>query len=310
MFQYQKETQDGYQAGIAILEEALANDPTSALSHAALGQGYIELVHSVLPRMEAVQRARAAIEKAVELDPTLAEAQMALGLHQLYADWDIEAARASLKRAMELNPSLADAWYHWAWWLEMMGDDDEAIAAGEKTMELSPLSSFYVAWLADQYRDAGKYDRAIELAESVLALTPNYPIAWYALGNVYAEQGRFEEAIEAHGHLAEIPFWAWALGTTYAWAGQEEQALEIAAIYESESRKEIPLAAIHAARGDVEQALYWSQQARTKRLPWSMALFSYFVPTRALHEDPRIQAEAALYPTPLIPYPKLSDTPD
>jgi TolB-like protein/Tfp pilus assembly protein PilF len=310
MFQYQKETQEGYQEGITILEEALANDPTSALAHAALGQGYMELVHSVLPRMEAIKRGRAAIEKAVELDPTLAEAHLALGLLQFYGDWDFEASKFSLKQALDLNPSLSDAWYHWAWWLELMGDDVEAIKAGEKTIELSPLSSFYVAWLADQYRDAGDYDKAVELAESVLALNPNYPVAWFVLGNVFAEQDRFEEAIRAHGHLADIPFWAWALATTYAKAGQPEMALEIAATYESRASNAIPLAAIHAALGDVEQTVYWSQQAREKQLPWAAGLFSYFTPTRSLYEDPRIQAEAALYPTPLIPFPKAVEASD
>jgi len=304
MFQYQKETQEGYQAGIDILEEALANDPTGALAYAALGQGYMELVHSPLPRMEAVRRARAAIDKALELDPTLAEAHMARGLFAMYGDWDFEVAKDSLHRAMELNPSLADAWYHWAWWQELMGIDEEAIVAGEKTVELSPLSSFYVAWLADQYRDADDYERAIELAESVIAFDPNYPIAWYVLGNVYAEQGRFDEAIDAHGRLAEIPFWAWALGTTYAWAGQPDKALEIAAIYEGESRKEIPLTQIHAALGDAEQTLYWSRQAREKRLPWSLGLFSYFVPSRSLLDHPDVRAEADRYPTPAVPFPK------
>ena len=304
MFQYQKETQEGYQAGIEILEEALANDPTSALAHAALGQGYAELTHSVLPKMEAMKRARAASEKAVELDPTLAEAHMALGLHQFYGEWNFEAAEKSIKRALDLNPSLSDAWYHWAWWLELMGDDEEAIAAGEKTVELSPLSSFYLSWLADQYRDAGDFDKAIEMAESVIALSPRYPVAWLALGNVYLDQGRYDEAIAAHENLAQLPFFAAALGQTYAWAGQPEKALEIAKFYEQESRKEIPLAGIHAALGDVEKTLYWSAQAREKRLPWSLGLFSYNPATRSLYEDPRIQAEAAKYPTPLVPYPK------
>jgi tetratricopeptide (TPR) repeat protein len=306
MFQYQKETQEGYQAGIDILEEALGNDPTSALAHAALGQGYMELVHSPLPRMEAIRRGRAAIEKAVSLDPTLAEAHLALGLLQFYGDWDFEASKASYQRAIDLNPSLADAWYHWAWWLELMGDDDEAIAAGEKTVELSPLSEFYVAWLASQYRDVGDYDKAVELAESVLSLNPNYPTAWYVMGNVHAEEGRFDEAIAAHEHLAEMPYWAWALGTSYGWAGQPEKALEIAATYENESGKEIPLALIHASLGDVEQTVHWSQQAREKRLPWSLGLFSYFVPTRALLDDPRVREEAAQAPPPIpaVPFPK------
>jgi len=303
-FQYQKETQEGYQKGIEILEEALANDPTSALAYAALGQGYSELVHSVLPVMEAMNRARAAVEKAVELDPTLAEAHLALGMEQLYGDFDFEASERSLKKAIELNPSLSDAWYHLAWWLEMQGYEDEAIAAGERTVELSPLSSAYTAWLAEQYRDAGNYEKAIGLAESVLALSPKFPVAWYSLGNVYLEQGRFEEAIAAHKEIAHFPFWAFALGQTYAWAGETEKALEVAQTYEHVPENAIPLTIIYAALGDVEKTVYWSKQAREQRLPWALGLFSLFTAPRSLYEDPRIQQEAGLYPTPLIPYPK------
>lgn len=304
MFQYRKETQEGYQKGIEILEEALANDPTSALAYAALGQGYAELGHSVLPVKEAQRRAKAAVHKAVELDPTLAEAHMALGLYEMYGEFDFAAARISLERAIELNPSLADAWYHLAWWLEMMGDDEEAIAAGERTVELSPLSSFYISWLAEQYRDARDYDKAIELAESVLSLNPNYPVAWFALGNAYLEQGRFEEAIEAHQKISRWPFWAFALGQTYAWAGQPEKALEIAQGYEHKPGNAIPLTIIYAALGDVEQTVYWMEQARAERMPWVMAMPGYFTAVRSLHEDPRIQAEAEKLGMPLIPFPK------
>lgn len=306
MFQYQRETQEGYQNGIEILEEALANDPMSALAYAALGQGYSELGHSVLPVMEAMKRARAAVEKAVELDPTLAEAHLALAMKQLYGDFDFEASEKSLKTAIELNPSLADAWYHLAWWLEMQGFDDEAIAAGEKTIELSPLSSAYTAWLAEQYRDAGDYKKAIELAESVLALNPRFPVGLYALGNVYLEQGRYEEAIAAHTELAHEPFWAFALGQTYAWAGETEKALEVAQKYEHIPKNAIPLAIIYAALGDVEKTIYWSNHARQQKLPWAIGLFSLFTAPRSLYEDPRIQNEAAQYPAPLVPFPKKS----
>ena len=304
MFQFRKETQEGYQKGIGILQEALANDPTSALAYAALGQGYAELGHSVLPVIEAQTRAGAAAKKAVELNPTLAEAHMSLGLYQMYGEADFGAARISLERAIELNPSLADAWYHLAWWLEMMGDDEEAIAAGEKTVELSPLSSFYVSWLADQYRDAQDYGKAIELAESALSLDPNYPVAWYALGNAYLEQGRYEEAIAAHENLSHRPLWAFALGQTYAWAGQPEKALEIAQGYEHKPPFAIPLIVIYAALGDVEQTVYWMEQARNESLPWRMAMPGWFTSVRSLHEDPRIQAEAEKLGMPLIPYPK------
>ena len=304
MFQYRKETQESYQKGIEILQEALANDPTSALAYAALGQGYAELGHSVLPVKEAQNRAGAASKKAVELDPTLAEAHLSMGLYQMYGQADFEAARISLERAIELNPSLADAWYHLAWWLEMMGDDEEAIAAGKKTVELSPLSSFYISWLAEQYRDAQDYGKAIELAESVLSLNPNYPVAWYALGNAYLEQGRYEEALAAHENLSHQPFWAFALGQTYAWAGQPEKALAVAQGYEHKPPFAIPLTIIYAALGDVEQTVYWMEQARNESLPWRMAMPGWFTSVRSLHEDSRIQAEAEKLGMPLIPYPK------
>ena len=138
----------------------------------------------------------------------------------------------------------------------------------------------------------------------MIALSPNYPVAWLVLGGVYLDQGRYDEAIAAHENLAHSPHFAFALGQTYAWAGQPEKALEVAQGYEQESRKEITMAVIYAALGDVEETLYWSAQAREKRLPWALGLFSYFTATRSLHEDPRIKAEAAQYPTPLVPYPK------
>jgi TolB-like protein/Tfp pilus assembly protein PilF len=304
MFQYRKETQESYQKGIEILQKALENDPASALAYAALGQGYGELGHSVLPVKEAQKRAGAAAEKAIELDPTLAEAHLSMGMYQMYGKGDFEAARISLERAIELNPSLTDAWYHLAWWFEMKGDDDEAIVAGEKTVELSPLSSFYISWLADQYRDAQDYDKAIELAKSVLSLDPNYPVAWFALGNAYLEQDRFEEAIAAHEKISHMPFWAFALGQTYAWAGQPEKALIIAQGYPHKPPFAIPLTIIYAALGDVEQAVYWMEQARNEAQPWRMGMPGYFTSVRSLHEDPRIQAEAEKLGMALIPYPK------
>ena len=304
MFKFRTETQEGYQAGINILEEALANDPTSALAHAALGQGYSELLHAALPVTEALRRARAATEKALELDPTLAEAHLALGLSKLYGERDWMGSKESFKHAIELNPSMADAWYHWAWWLEIGGVDDEAIVAGEKAVELSPLSSFYISWLADQYRDAGDYDKAIDLAESVLDLDPEYPIALLALGNAYLELGDYEQAIMTHQKIAHIPRFRSKLGQTYAWAGQPDKALEIAQGYEQIPGNALSLAGIHAALGNADETVYWLEKMRDAGLPMYVGVFGWFTATRSLHEDPRIQALAKEAGLPLIPFPK------
>lgn len=300
MFQFRKETQRGYEQGIQILEEALENDPTSALAYAGLAQGFSELGHSPFPVRAAYPRAKAAADKAIELDSTLAEAHLSVGMYKLYYEYDWDGADAAFARALELNPSLSDAWFHWAWKLELFGRDDAAIAAGEKTVELSPLSPMYVSWLAEQYRDAGQPDKAIDLAESVLRLYPEFPVAWLALGNALDEQGRFAEAIEAHGHLSDKPFWSWARGYTYAQAGQEEKAREIIAGIEHVQDNAIPLALLYASVADAEKAIYWLEQAGEIRMPWYPWLVGWFPQFRGLHDHPLVIKKAEELGVPLL----------
>lgn len=292
MFQFHKETPRGYQQGIAILQEALENDPTSALAYAGLAQGYGELGHSFYPVRGAYPSAKAAADRALELDDTLAEAHLSIGMYKYYYEYDWDGAEAAFKRAMELNPSLSDAWYHWAWLLELLGRDEEAIAAGEKAAELTPLRPLYVAWLAEQYRDAGQVDKAIDVAESVLRLYPEFPVAWYVIGNAYVDQGRFDEAVVAHEHLADSPFFSWARGYSLAAAGQEDKAREIIAGIEHVQDNGLPLSLLYASIGDVENALYWAEQVREIRMPWYPGLFGLFPQFKALRTHPQVIAKA------------------
>ena len=303
MFQFRKETMRGTRKGIEILEEAVENDPTSALAYAALAQGYSELGHSAFPVKGAYARAKAAADKAMELDDGLAESHLAVGMYKQYYEQDWAGAEAALTRALELNPSLADGWYHLAWLLELFGRDDESIAAGERSVELSPLSPFYISWLADQYRDAGEYEKAIELAETVLRLSPDYPVAWLVLGNALGEQGRFEEAIEAHSHLGDSEFWSWALGYTYAMAGQKDKTREILDGIERRPENGLPLALIYASLGDAEEALYWLDQVAENRDPWYPWLVAWFPQFRTLHDDPLVIARAQELGVPLLDRP-------
>jgi len=131
------------------------------------------------------------------IDPDLAEAHLADAMYRIYYEWNFAAGEQSFLRALELNPSLVDAHYHYAWLLELLGRDEEAIAYGEHAKELNPLSPFYSSWLADQYRDAGLYEKAIAEAKTTLELNPDYPVAWLSLGQTYLDMGRIDEAIEA-----------------------------------------------------------------------------------------------------------------
>jgi tetratricopeptide (TPR) repeat protein len=245
-------------------------------------------------------RAKAAADQAIELDATLAEAHLAVGMYRLYYEYDWPGAEASFERAIELNPSLTDAWYHVAWLFELLGRDEEAIAAGERTVILSPLSPFYVSWLGEQYRDVGDHEKAIELTETVLNLSPDYPVAWLVLGSTLAEMGRFEEAIAAHEHLGDSAFWSWARAYSFALAGQEEKVREIIASIEPEPDNALPLTLNYALLGEDEQALYWLEQVGEAKMPWYPWLIGYFPEMRRLHDHPTIIAKAKELGVPLL----------
>jgi len=300
MFQFRKETRRGYRNGIEILETALEEDPTSALAYAGLAQGYSELGHSPFPVRGAYPKAKAAADKAIELDDTLAEAHLAVAMYRLYYEYDWSGAEQSFDRALELNPSLTDAWYHRAWQLELFGKDEEAIAAGEKTIELSPLSPFYISWLAEQYRDAGYFEKAIDMAESVLRLHPEYPVAWLVLGNAYGDLDEFESAIAAHENLGDSAFWSWARGYSYAQAGQEDKAREIIAGIAEEPDNALPLALLYASVGDAEQAMHWMELVSEIRMPWYPWLVGWFPQFRNLHDNPLVIAKAQELGVPLL----------
>ena len=294
MYQFRQETPEADRRGVEILEEVVRQAPTSALAHAGLAIGYAWIGHSPFPG-DAYPKAKLAVDKALKLDPELAQAHLALGMYRVYYEWDYASAERSLKRAIELNPSLTEAHYHLAWLYEVLGPEREAesLAEGERTRELDPLSPFMTAWLADQYRDACRYEKALSLAREAIRLDPEHPIGWLSLGLTYAELGEFDEAIDAHRHLAEKPSWSWSIGMSYAAAGLEEKAREIAAPLEQHPGTELPLSMLYARMGDREAALRWIAAGESARAPWYPALLGWFPAHEYIADDPRLQARAA-----------------
>jgi TolB-like protein/Tfp pilus assembly protein PilF len=294
MYQFRQETPEALRRGIEILEEVVRQDPTSALAHAGLAYGYAHLGHSPFPG-DAYPKAKLAADKALQLDPELAEAHLAVGMYRLYYEWDFKGAERALKHAIKLNPNLVWAHYHLAWLYEAFGPDweEESLARGDRTRELNPLSPYMVGWLADQYRDACRYEEALRLAREAIRLDPEHPLGWVTLGGTYAELGEFDEAIDAHGRLANIQKWSWLIGTTYAAAGLEDKARAVAAALEEYPGTEFPLALIYSQMSDRESALHWIAEAETARVPWYPWLLGMLHGSDLIADDPRLQSRAA-----------------
>jgi TolB-like protein/tetratricopeptide (TPR) repeat protein len=292
MYRVRRETGKGMQEAMQLLMDTVENDPTSALAWAGLAYGYGELGHSPFPQEGAYPRAKAAADRAIELDPDLAEAHLAVAMYQMYYEWDFAAAEQTLERAIQINPSLVSAHYHLAWLLELYGRGEDAIRVGELTKELDPLSPFYGGWLAEQYRNAGMFDKAIEEAESTLQLRRNYPVAILALGEIYAELGQYDKAIEYHERIKGNYYWSFALAATLGAAGRIEEAIEKSRKYEKNGDS-LVLVLIYASMGDNDAAYEWLLKAQDAKVPWYPWLLKWYPQTRGLHDDPRVIKLAA-----------------
>ncbi len=293
MFQLQKGSQRGYRRAIEIFTKAVENDPTSALAYAGLAIGYSQLGHSPFPAAGAYPRAKEAAQRALEYDSDLAEAHLAVGMYKIYYEWNFADGEEAFLRALELNPSLVDAHYHYAWLLELLLRDEEAIEYGEYTKELNPLSPFYSSWLADQYRDAGMYEKAIEEAKTTLELDPDYPVAWLALGQTYLDMGRIDDAIEAHENLRNNRFWGFVLAATLATANRDEDAAAVLRFVEEGNNNAFTLALIYGGLGDPDETIKWLQAAKDQKIPWFPWQVTWYPQTKFLHADPRMQQFAA-----------------
>lgn len=289
MVQMHKENAESYHQGIAILTEAVERDPGSALAYAGLAYAYGKLGHSLFPVEGAYPKSRHAALKAIELDDTLAEAHLAVGMFQLYYEWDWAGAERSLLHAIELNPSLVAAHYHYAWMMELFGDHEKALYHGEITKELDPLSPFYTAWLADQYRSAGQYEKAIAEAEATLVFSPDYPVALLTLGMTFAEMGRVDEAIAVHEKLRDVPIWSFALASSLAQAGRIDDANELASSINEVPLNAAPLVLIHGSLRNDDEVFRWMAEARKVHIPWYPWFITWFPQTRFLADDPRMK---------------------
>jgi TolB-like protein/Tfp pilus assembly protein PilF len=299
-FHLSRFTKEGFEKAMALFNEAIAIDPSEPLGYSGLATGY-SLMEVLTDKAspDALPRAKAAALKAVELDPTLAEAHDALS-EVKNSEWDYDGARKSLERALALNPNLPEARVHHAWYLSIFGEEGEAISEMRRGVELDPLSPLYNAWLGGLYWEYGRYDEAIAQTRRSMELQPDFPVALYVLGLAQADKGQFEEAIATHKRALQLypnRSYSWALARTYAVAGRTEEARRILDTAESGR----PVEAIHpwfiagayGALRDYEKAMQWLEkayEARSLFLPNLRRDRSAGFDLRPLRSDPRFNS--------------------
>jgi tetratricopeptide (TPR) repeat protein len=175
---------------------AIDHDPAYALAYAGLSEAHLRLQdYYLVDPARALEPARAAALKAIELDERLAEAHCALG-DVLSTTRDMNGAERAFLRALALNPSHPATYERYAWHLTRVGRAEEARALIERARALAPRSAD-VATTASYFDLAsGRLESAAALSRAALTYEPDYPFARYVLGRIAMQQGAPAVAID------------------------------------------------------------------------------------------------------------------
>src|SRR5262245_27324949 len=238
---------------IGPFEEAIVKDRSFAPAYAGLAQAHaIRSGWFVTDIADEVAKMRAAAEKAIQLDPLLAEAHDALGMaYARDAQW--EQSEKSFRRAIELDPGDSMSHSHFALFLLFaLGGIDEALQQLRIAERNDPLSPRVHAWLAYVLIPAGRYDEAASHCEKLPA---DHPAESYCLGRARFWQGRTGEAIQIlqtafYRRVNGVEGVRGYLGYAYARAGRREDAEKLAA----GARDPFNQAMIFAGLGDKDRA--------------------------------------------------------
>ena len=296
-YYFNQRTPDALNKSIAHFRQAIARDPGYASAYSGLADAYALLgFRGGLPSKDALVQAKAAAQKAIELDNTLAEPHASLAFIAETHEWDWATAEREYKRALELNPGDARAHHWYAGYLMYVGRFEEGIAEARRARDLDPLSLPVNNALAGRLLVAGRVDAAMEQLHKTLEMNPHFGPAHQTLGWAYLNRGMHEDAIRAFQQALQLSGSSDTdllldLGFAYATAGHRDEARRILAKLEKLHQQGLvpsgSIAILYGALGNLNEAFAWLEKAYQERDP---QLTYLKVPGRRyepLRHDPR-----------------------
>jgi len=267
-------TEENLKRSAEAFQEAIDNDPAYSLAWAGLADAFLMLgAWSVLEPKDAYPRAKAAAERAIALDPSLAEPHATLGYLNTLFERDWPAAEAEFRRAIRLHPGYATAHHWYAFYLQTVGDIPGSLAQIELASEIDPLSPVINSERSYFYSCARQYARALNEAQRFMAIAPSSAYARVMLAQAYAQLGRTREAAQELETLMAGPrpgvVIVARVATVHALIGDQRKARGLLreVIEDSQRRYVYPalIALVHAALGDREPALECFERAIADR---------------------------------------------
>ena len=295
---FEQLTPQGLERAIEYFRESVKLASDWAPPYAALSACYTRAGGSVpgMEPSEAYASARDMAERALELDPSLAEAHLSLASILAEDEWNFVDAEREYRVAVRLAKGSSVPHQIHAEYLSYMGRHDEAIAEIEYAVMRDPVSIPALALLGRVLTFAGRNDRAIVEMERALELHQNSPALYFFLRNGYKGKGSYGRAIEVAEKYVQVsgadPGTNTDLAVLYALNDDRDRAREILDRKKQQAQngplQSVNLARIFAALGDNDQALDWLEQGFQQRSPF-MITINAEPDLNPLRNDPRFQ---------------------
>lgn len=266
-YHWNKRRGDELKKAIEEFQQAIDRDPNYALAYAGLADCYMLLEqYAGIPWSEKAPNAKAAAERSLAIDDSLAEAHTSLAFYYRMS-WRWEDSEREFKKAISLNPNYPTAHHWYEILLRSLGRLDEALAEIKRAQELDPLSPVFEVNIGAVYVMKGDLDSAMERSRRLVELDPNFPLAHQISGSVCLKQRRYAEAIAEFQQNVTNDRSAYSLsylGHACAMAGRRDEALAVLKELDGKYNKRESLAqyqaAVYAGLGDKDQAFAWLEK--------------------------------------------------
>ncbi|HSF19941.1 MAG TPA: protein kinase [Vicinamibacteria bacterium] len=283
------ETRESLAKASAYFQKVLELDPGYAAAWASLSMAYsLRAGQGYVPLEEGYKKAREAAVQALELDPSLAEAHVALGNIKRTYERDWRGAETEYRRALELSPGSATVVLGAARAAGALGRLDEALELSRRAGELDPLNVSAHDRLGRFAYYAGRLNDAAEAYDKVLELNPDYRGAHLDLGLVYLARSQPEEAL-AEMEREKEPLWQlYGLALVYHALGRRYDAdTKLAEFIENyQAVAAYQIAEVWAYRGESDRAFEWLERAYAER-DAGLAQIKGDPLLKSLEDDPR-----------------------
>lgn len=298
-FYFEKRTPGDLNTAVDAFTQAIVHDPGYAQAYVGLADSYSLLREfSTMPIFEAEQRARAAAEKAVELDPSLAEAHTSLAFAEFWGSLDAADADREFRRAIELDPNLARAHHWYATFLIEIMRPEQALVEIERARQLDPSSKAILADKGVLLMRAGHIREALSLLKQMESSDPSFRSSHEYLAQAYWDEGNYPDALDEYRQEAllrgqdeavkEVTAKQAALRTGGVQGLYQYQLANALRAYEHQTGSSFKVASAYSYLRQRDETMRYLEVARQRHDLWLTSL-EVAPEFRWLHSDPEFR---------------------